>query len=63
MSKRELIRKEIDTIYVSGATLAVAFQKNEDKQFSYDYQSWYTKALKRFIPLSQVRLYVVDTAV
>lgn len=46
MSKRELIRKEIDTIYVSGATLAVAFQKNEAKQFSYDYQSWYTKALK-----------------
>jgi len=46
MSKRELIRKEIDTIFVSGAMLAVAFQKNEDKQFSYDYQFRYTKALK-----------------
>jgi hypothetical protein len=46
MSKRELIRKEIDRLYEEGAKLAIAFQKKEEKQFQYDYQSWYTKALK-----------------
>ncbi len=46
MSKRELIRKEIDSIYDDGAALAVAFQKNAEKQFEYSFQSWYTKALK-----------------
>jgi hypothetical protein len=55
MSKRELIRKEIDTIYVSGTALAVEFQKNEAKQFSYDYQSWYTKALKAVSSLAPDR--------
>lgn len=45
MSKRELIHKEMAALYDEGA-MAVAFQKKEDKQFHYDYQRWYTKALK-----------------
>jgi len=46
MSKRDLIRKEMTTLYEEGANLATAFQKKEEKQFHYDYQRWYTKALK-----------------
>ncbi|MEA1959368.1 MAG: DUF4145 domain-containing protein, partial [Chloroflexota bacterium] len=36
--------------------LAVAFQKNEEKQFQYDYQQWYTKALKAMGTLAPDRL-------
>lgn len=46
MTKREVIRKELDQLYKDGVKLAVEFQKREDVQFSYDYQAWYTKALK-----------------
>lgn len=46
MSKRDLIRKEMLAIYTEGTKLAEGFQKNEDKQFHYDYQRWYSKALK-----------------
>lgn len=46
MSKRDLIRKEIAALYDEGVQLAAAFQKKKDKQFHYDYQRWYTKALK-----------------
>ena len=46
MSKREAIHKELEDLYQEGAKLAVAFQKNEENQFQYDYQRWYTKALK-----------------
>ena len=46
MSKREAIHKELDALYEDGAKLAVAFQKKDEKQFHYDYQRWYTKALK-----------------
>jgi hypothetical protein len=46
MTKREAIHKELDALYKEGAELAVAFQKKEEKQFQYDYQRWYTKALK-----------------
>lgn len=46
MSKREVIRKEIAALYKEGAELAVAFQKNEEQRFQYDYQSWYSKSLK-----------------
>lgn len=56
MSKRELIRKEVDALYDEGAKLAVAFQKNEEKQFQYDYQRWYTKALKAVSSLAPDRL-------
>jgi hypothetical protein len=46
MTKREKIHKELKDLWKSGTELAVAFQKKEEKQFRYDYQSWYTVALK-----------------
>ncbi|MFC3109414.1 hypothetical protein ACFQAT_11875 [Undibacterium arcticum] len=55
MSKRALIRKEIDAIYAEGAVLGEAFQNNQDKQFQYDYQRWYTKALKAVATLAPDR--------
>lgn len=56
MSKRELIRKEVDTLYNEGAKVAVAFQKKKDEQFQYNYQRWYTKALKAVSSLAPDRL-------
>jgi hypothetical protein len=55
MSKREAIHKELDALYKEGAELAVAFQKEEEKQFQYDYQRWYTKALKAVASLADDR--------
>jgi hypothetical protein len=55
MSKRDLIRKEVAALYDDGAKLAVAFQKGEAKQFHYDYQRWYTKALKVVASLASDR--------
>lgn len=55
MSKRALIHKEINALYDEGAKLAVAFQKKEEKQFNYDYQRWYTKALKAVATLAPDR--------
>lgn len=55
MSKREAIHKELSALYESGAKLALAFQKNEAKQFQYDYQRWYTKALKAVASLAPDR--------
>ena len=52
MTKRETIHKELDALYQEGAKLAVAFQGKEDKQFQYDYQRWYTKALKAVASLA-----------
>lgn len=46
MSKREAIRKELAALHKSGAELGIAFQKKEDSNFQYDYQKWYTIALK-----------------
>ncbi len=55
MTKRELIRKELQALYKEGAELAVAFQKNEEKQFHYDYQRWYSKAIKAIASLAPDR--------
>lgn len=55
MTKREAIHKELSALYKEGAELAVAFQKKEDKQFQYDYQRWYTKALKAVASLAPDR--------
>lgn len=55
-TRRELIRKETDALYDEGAKLAVAVQKKEAKQFQYDYQCWYTKALKAVSSLASDRL-------
>jgi hypothetical protein len=46
MSKREAIRKELSALIEEGANLAIDFQKKREKQFQYDYQRWYTKALR-----------------
>jgi len=56
MTRREAIHKELSALYTEGARLAVAFQKNEEKQFQYDYQRWYTKALKAISVLAADRL-------
>jgi hypothetical protein len=56
MSKRELIRKEIAALYEEGAHLAKSFQDKKAKQFSYDYQSWYTRAIAVVATLAQDRL-------
>lgn len=55
MTKREIIHKELDALYQEGAKLAVAFQKKEEEQFQYDYQRWYTKALKAVASLAADR--------
>lgn len=55
-ARQELIRKETDALYDEGAKLAVEFQKKEAKQFQYDYQRWYTKALKVVASLAPDRL-------
>jgi hypothetical protein len=46
MSKKDDIRKELIDLDNEGSTLAIAFQKDEDTRFQYNYQIWYTKALK-----------------
>jgi hypothetical protein len=56
MTKREIIRKELSSIYDEGAKLAVAFQKSEEKNFPYDYQGWYSKALKALASLAPDRI-------
>lgn len=56
MTRRELIHKELATLYKTGAELAMLFQKKEEKQFHYDYQSWYTVALKAVASLASDRL-------
>lgn len=55
MTKRDAIHKELEALYKEGAELAVAFQKTTEKQFHYDYQSWYTKALKAVASLASDR--------
>lgn len=56
MAKRDLIRKEMSALYDEGAGLATAFQQKAEKQFQYDYQSWYTKALSVVTTLAPNRL-------
>jgi hypothetical protein len=55
MSKRDLIRKEMSDLYQEAVTLAEAFQKNGEKPFHYDYQRWYSKALKAVATLAPDR--------
>jgi hypothetical protein len=56
MSKRDIIRKETSELYNQGATLAEQFQQQQEKQFAYAYQGWYTKALKTVAFLAPDRL-------
>lgn len=55
MTKREIIRKELESLYDEGEKLCVAFQKREETHFQYDYQMWYTKALKAVASLAPDR--------
>jgi hypothetical protein len=55
MSKRELIRKELQSLCNEGAALVLAFQKNEEAQFHREYQRWYSKALQTVASLAPDR--------
>lgn len=55
MSKKELIKKELAALYEEGGKLAVAFQKDKADQFQYEYQRWYTKAIKAVATLAPDR--------
>ena len=46
MSKKELIKKEVAEIYLEGLSLAKDFTAKNEKNFQFDYQIWYSKALK-----------------
>jgi len=47
MDTKEKISKEIISLYDEGAKLAVAFQNNDKELiFQYEYQKWYTRALR-----------------
>ncbi len=47
MTKKEIIIKEMISLYEDGAKLAQSFKKKDKKNtFHYDYQNWYTKALR-----------------
>ncbi len=68
MTKRELIRKELQSLFKEGADLAASFQeKKEESQFHFGYQRWYTKALKAVASLAPDRhaefrsYYEIDT--
>jgi hypothetical protein len=56
MSKRDVIRKEVSELYNIGAVLAEDFQRTKAEQFQYDYQRWYTKALRTVASLAPDRL-------
>ena len=55
MKKREAIHKELEDLLKEGMDLGVAFQDKKEKQFHYDYQSWYTKSLKAVSSLASDR--------
>jgi hypothetical protein len=55
MTKREAIHKELNALYGEGLDLATALGSHEAKSFQYDYQCWYTKALKAVASLAPDR--------
>lgn len=52
MTKREAIHKELNALFEEGVKLAQDFQNKKEVQFEYDYQRWYTKALKAVASLA-----------
>jgi hypothetical protein len=57
MAKRDEIKAEIAALATSGLELAASFQKNRQyESFAYEYQAWYTKALKVLESLAPDRL-------
>ena len=47
MDKKKQIHKELDELYENGAELAQSYMdKNEDINFPFEYQKWYSKAMR-----------------
>jgi len=55
MTKREAIHKELSNLYNEGVKIAKDFQEEKEKNFIFDYQNWYTKALKAVDSLARDR--------
>lgn len=55
MSKREVIAKELLALYDEGVALGLAFQEETEERFHYDYQNWYSKALRAVSSLAPDR--------
>ncbi len=55
MSKRDAVKKEFIQLYKEGAELAQAVAKEEEKQFHYEYQKWYSRASRAVAALAPDR--------
>ncbi|MCV2220520.1 hypothetical protein [Pseudomonas mercuritolerans] len=56
MSKKQLIKAELIDLYNSGAGVLNDFQDQKYDHFQYNYQSWYTKAIRAVQNLAPDRL-------
>jgi|SRR6185312_2072114 len=56
MSKRDLIRDEVEALHEEGRKLVAAFQKDDENPFHYPFQRWYTRALSAVSTLAPDRL-------
>jgi hypothetical protein len=64
MDAKETISKEISELYNEGAKLAQDFQKNvKGLNFAYEYQRWYTRALRVVEVLAPDRPEIGDVGV
>lgn len=55
MTKAELIIQALQELYAEGVKLAQTFQNGQAHQFQYDYQRWYSKAMKSVAALAPDR--------
>jgi len=55
MTTREAIQKELDSLYNDGVRISESLEKEETSDFYFDYQTWYTKALKSIATLAPDR--------
>lgn len=55
-TRRSQIKAEVSALYEAGAKLCTAFQDKKETNFHYEYQSWYTKALRVVSVLASDRL-------
>lgn len=56
MSRKKLIAKELTELYNSGVEVCQEFHGGKKDSFQYEYQSWYTKALRAVQYLASDRL-------
>ena len=56
MSRKQLIKKELIDVYNSGAEVLQDFKDQKYDDFQYNYQSWYTKAIRAVQHLASDRL-------